>query len=127
MLSCNQIIVVAALLCVGLVAGDSVTLAVNESKELPFGVTMGIENIQDSRCPANADCIWAGEVYVRVRVAESRNSMSITLFLGPGQPSTTAQVALQEKIYRITLRSVLPYPGLGSTEAEKATLEVRRI
>ncbi len=124
MLSCNQIIVVAALLCIGLVAGDSISLAVNESRELPSGMTVRVESIQDSRCPANVMCIRAGQVKVKVLVAQSRNSQSVSLVLGLSQQSNTAHVTLGATTYKVTLQSVLPYPRFGSNELKRVTLEV---
>ena len=124
MLSYHQIIVVAALLCVGFVAGNSISLAVNEPGQLPSGISVRIDSIQDSRCPANAMCIWAGQVQVKVLLAQFRNSESVSLILGPGQQLNTAQVTLGGATYQVTLQNVLPYPGTGSTQVARATLEV---
>ncbi len=124
MLSYKQIIVVAALLCVGLVAGNSISLAANESGQLPSGVTVRVESINDSRCPANAFCIVAGQVTVKVLLSQSSNSQSVSLVLGVGQQSNTAQVTLGGNTYKVTLQKVLPYPGLGSSQVKTATVEV---
>ena len=81
MLSYHQIIVLAALLCVGLAAGNSISLTVHESGQLPSGISVRIDSIQDSRCPAKVQCIWAGRVEVKVLLSQFRNSESVCLVL----------------------------------------------
>jgi hypothetical protein len=127
MLSYHQFIVVTALLCVGSVASDSISLAAQESGQLSSDVTVRIDSIKDSRCPANAMCIWAGRVEVNVLLSKNTDSQSVSLILQPGQQLDTAQVALGTVIYKVVLQNVLPYPGTGFTQAKKATVQVTSV
>lgn len=127
MLPYHQFIIVTALLCVGSVASDSISLAAQESGQLSFGVTLRIDSIQDSRCPANAMCIWAGRVEVKVLLSKNTDSQSVSLILQPGQQLDTAQVALGTVIYKCVLQNVLPYPGTGFTQPKKATVQVTSV
>jgi hypothetical protein len=129
----HQLTVVTVLLCFGLVAcistpsipsSDSVSLAVHESGQLPHGTTVCIDSIQDSRCPANAMCIWAGRVEVKVLLSKSTYSHSISLILQPGQQLDSTQITLGTVTYKVMLRSVLPYPGTDSTQTSKVTVQV---
>ncbi|MGV3479235.1 MAG: hypothetical protein ACO1O3_04765 [Sphingobium sp.] len=60
--------------------------------------------IEDSRCPANGDCIWAGRVVLRATVTGGR--WKRTLDLIPGKPVQVADGAL-------TLVSVAPDKMIG--------------
>ncbi len=55
--------------------------------------------LEDSRCPANARCIWAGQVRIRVRIGGGKVRMIKELTLG--MPVPVADGAL-------TLNSVSP-------------------
>jgi len=83
-----------------------------------------IDSIEDSRCPANAMCIWAGRVAVELLLSKSADSHSVTLILQAGQQLGSTQVTLGTVTYKVVLRSVLPYPGTGSTQPLKATVQV---
>ncbi len=41
-----------------------------------------LEIVEDSRCPANARCVWAGRVIVRARIAGGEWTMTRDLTLG---------------------------------------------
>ncbi len=103
---------------------DYKILSVRESEELPSGITVRIDSIQDSRCPAKVQCIWAGQVEVKVLLSQFRNSESVSLALQPGQQLNTATVTLGAGTYKVTLQSVLPYPGSGSNQVPTATVQV---
>jgi hypothetical protein len=69
------------------------------------GITVRPERvIEDSRCPANANCIWAGRVVVRATVSGGRWKRSLDLVMG--QPAHVADGAL-------TLVSVAPAKHIG--------------
>ena len=129
----HQFIAVTALLCLALVAakaippaplGNSISLAARESAQLSSGVTVRIDSIQDSRCPANAMCIWAGRVEVTVLLSQNTDSQAVNLILQAGQQLDTAQVTLGTATYKVVLQGVSPYPGTGLAQTKKATVQV---
>lgn len=75
--------------------------------------------VADSRCPANATCVWAGDAHVRVttRVGGGASIMS-------DLHSTTSPTKLTVERYSITMIGMTPYPGTGS-DADTPVLIVR--
>lgn len=53
-----------------------------------------VKVIEDSRCPANARCIWAGRVVVRTIVTTGRGSNPIDLILGEPVQVADGKLAL---------------------------------
>jgi hypothetical protein len=56
---------------------------------------------EDSRCPENLDCIWAGNAAVIISL--SGEDVLLNTYLDPKEVSRSG--------YRITLLAVRPYPG----------------
>ncbi len=66
------------------------------------------EVVEDSRCPANVVCVWAGEAVIELTVTEADTSAVVRLSLRPGRvPSSQPR---SEDI-SIRLTSLEPYPG----------------
>jgi hypothetical protein len=62
-------------------------------------------SVEDSRCPADANCIWAGNAKVTIRVT-NRNGKAETFDLN----TNTGSKAVNFGGYEISLGSVTPYP-----------------
>jgi len=78
----------------------------------------------DSRCPADALCIWAGDAIVGIRVIDAGPSSAYELHTGD---SRLAEVTHRD--FRIELLQLQPYPFSNRViEASdyRATLQVRR-
>lgn len=84
--------------------------ALGESTYVDGPIVTPREVIEDSRCPMNARCIWAGRVVLRVDVTGGRWQRSIDLTLG--EPQRVADGAL-------TLVSVMPEQRTGGEIAPK--------
>ena len=69
-------------------------------------VVTPLQVIEDSRCPENARCVWAGRVVLKVRVAGGSGSTERNLILG--EPSRFLDGQL-------TLTSVTPERNTGRT------------
>jgi hypothetical protein len=61
--------------------------------------------VEDSRCPADANCVWAGTAKVTIRVSNSRGK-SQTFELNTNPQGKSARF----DGYEITLGEVTPYP-----------------
>src|SRR5579862_1345557 len=94
MLYYYQLIMVSVLFCFGAVAyqpepsilsSDTVSLPESGVTQLLYGIIVYIASIEDSRCPADVNCIWAGRVKVDLLISQGTESRPITLILGPGQ------------------------------------------
>jgi len=82
-----------------------------------------LEVADDSRCPTGAQCVWAGEGVVVLRLARTGSEPAeVTLRTTPGKESGTYEG------YGVVLRKLDPHPRAGGSPPEtyRATLEVRR-
>ena len=124
---------------------DDASAAKNVALDSPFAIEQGTwvdvaeEDVEirfdsvtsDSRCPANATCVRAGEAYAHFVLFEDSNAMPFTLEM-PGlvmeMPDSEHVTFQQVGRFSIALYLLQPYPELAS-EARMpttATLEVRR-
>jgi hypothetical protein len=106
--------------------GQEFELAPGQAASLDGGLTVRLEQVlSDSRCPADALCVWAGDAVVRVVVTRSgRPSSTAELHTAAGFDRTTSYDGLE-----VSLVKVLPYPVSSGTIAAKdyrATLLVSR-
>jgi len=62
--------------------------------------------VEDSRCPINVDCVWAGNAKILLKIAQTDYIINSTL--EPKEIYYRGQEGIQ---YRIKLISVSPYPN----------------
>ena len=63
-----------------------------------------VELVEDSRCPTDTNCIWAGNAKIKIRVARNGRSQELTLDTnGPNQAATAEG-------YSIKLIGLTPAP-----------------
>lgn len=71
--------------------------------------------VEDSRCPANVVCVWAGNAAVEVGIAVGT---------GPAQPlvlnTGVEPRSVEQNGVRVTLLEVTPYPGTGADDEPPA-------
>lgn len=67
-----------------------------------------IEVLEDSRCPADAMCIWQGNVKVRIEVAAGTEVQQYVLTLGELLAGDTN--AAEVPGHTVSLQDVQPYP-----------------
>lgn len=80
-----------------------------------------IEVLEDSRCPADAVCIWAGQVKVLVEVEYGTEIQQYTLTGDTLLEGDVKSITIGE--YTITLVQVDPYP-LASQPTDPAAYQV---
>ncbi|MHC2993101.1 hypothetical protein OB13_16515 [Pontibacter sp. HJ8] len=102
--------------------------------DVPRRLIVSLEGIQDSRCPANANCVTAGSASIILRASNSQGSNDkIELCIGdcspePPRNTHTVTALVGETTYRFTLKEVKPYPGLEiEGEVQKARLVVEKL
>ena len=87
-----------------------------------------LANVSDSRCPAQAQCVWAGQAVLTVTAAQTGvPAVDLALSLDATQPKVPAQATYRN--YVITLQALEPGPppsGGLPLSAYKATLRVER-
>jgi len=122
---------VLVLLCIFLTASscgqiEDVQGFLNEELSLSIGQRASITGedlvisfqdvTEDSRCPSNVTCVWAGRVSCIVEVVHAGSSHRMTLT----QPGLTSEYALDEyEEYELAFH-VTPYPEAGKTIAKDA-------
>ena len=100
--------------------GESIGDA-NRSIKITF-----VEVLEDSRCPADAMCIWQGNVEVLIEISYGTEMQQHTLTLGKLIEGNVNSITVGE--YTITLVQVDPYPlASQSTYASdyQITLDVK--
>lgn len=81
-----------------------------------------LDSIGDSRCPANAVCIWAGYAWVKLSVSEGDKRYSFKLSTAKGTVLPPNDTTIGNR--RFQLINVLPYPGSGSSVSPRIELNV---
>ncbi len=71
-----------------------------------------VEVLEDSRCPADALCVWQGRVQVLLAVTLGTEQVPVILTLGESLEGDTAQAAFPD--FTLTLTAVDPYPGTAA-------------
>lgn len=110
-------------------AAYTVQLTGGQPQTLPNEPLMLIlANVSDSRCPAQAQCVWAGQAVLTVTAAQTGvPAADLALSLDATQPKVPAQATYRN--YVITLQALEPgAPPTGGLplSAYKATLRVER-
>lgn len=87
-----------------------VTVGMNETASL-HGVSVRPVSIEDSRCPMDATCMWAGEAKATIVLVDGMGTSTMPIVLS-GEPVTS-------EIATISLIEVQPYP-MASNPTEDA-------
>lgn len=69
------------------------------------------ELVEDSRCPANVNCIWQGVAKGRFKFTVNNNSAIFNLSTLTFAPHYQNEVMVSG--YKIKLINIFPYPGTG--------------
>jgi hypothetical protein len=107
--------------------GVPLTLAGGQSVRVDTGLTITFQAVlEDSRCPTDVDCVWAGRAKVAFQVeAPGQAAATLTLITLPDQPTPTPATYAG---YAIALLDLAPYPqqlGQALALAEyEATVQV---
>ncbi|RYF57280.1 MAG: hypothetical protein EOO39_35635 [Cytophagaceae bacterium] len=112
---------------------DSISIGLHQSGRLGSDVVVRADSIEDSRCPANATCIWAGQAKVKLLLSKNSDSTAVRLSLGADPGSTNKRpdsttVSLRNETYKVILREVNPYPDLNKIgQPQTAVVQVSKL
>ncbi|WP_338870545.1 hypothetical protein WBJ53_23050 [Spirosoma sp. SC4-14] len=113
---------------------DRVSLGIHQSGRVGTDVAVRVDSIQDSRCPMDANCIWAGEAKVKLLLANDSDSTTVRLAIGAGiKPSDpdrrdSTGVLLGNSTYKVLLREVNPYPSTSTVgQPQTAVVQVTKL
>lgn len=122
------IFLVAGVFAVAALAGptEAVTLKAGQEKVIRSGkLRVKFQRVvEDSRCPINARCVWAGNARVRLIVSSGRDARTIELnsILSPKNVDVFG--------FRFQLESLDPHPGESSRKlrpTKTAVITIERI
>jgi hypothetical protein len=83
-----------------------------------------VEVVEDSRCPADVECVWAGNAKIKVRVTKGRKSQLLDLDM------MTNGTKLNYGNYRLKLKGLTPELRSNvriNRNAYVATIEVTKV
>lgn len=92
----------------------TVTIDLNQCQNVNFGndrLRLCLDSVNDSRCPMNADCIWAGTAIAKFTFTKNGQANPVTLAI-PAFASYPQQITVAG--YTIKLINVFPYPDLNA-------------
>lgn len=111
---------------------ETITLKVGQSTSLPESspeLTLKLNDAQDSRCPKDVLCIWAGNAVAKLTLSDKQSSKNVELWLGDykgaaGTPGTyktadSTDVTLGGKSLRLILKEIGPYPQTNNANQVK--------
>jgi hypothetical protein len=84
-----------------------------------------VEVVEDSRCPVNTQCIWAGNAKVKIKVAKGRAAFVAHELNSNGEPNV-----IKTGGYEIRFSDLKSGPGEEPSDAivkPKLSLEVKRV
>lgn len=114
-------------------AGENFSLGLGESKNIADGTTLVLNEINDSRCQPDVQCIWAGEIKVTIKFLQ--NSIENVASLGLGEnitldgwnitfvEATPPQPANTDASQKTRITFSATYSVLNPTEANSVAVE----
>lgn len=109
-----------------------------ETVALPTSGTLTFAEVEDSRCPENVQCVWAGNAIVDLQLRSAKTTQETqvvkmcvgacnTLYPKTGfREADTAQVSLDGTKYTLILTNVSPYPNTTkSVKKEDYTIKLK--
>lgn len=104
-------------------------LEASVATELVFqeGLSLKVTKIEDSRCPKNVTCVWAGVARVFLTISEKGISKDATIDFESKAIQTSIELGSQK--YTIEVSDVLPYPensGETNQNVYKVVLLVKK-
>lgn len=104
---------------------DSVEVQINKEVTVAGGLKIAfIELVEDSRCPTDVNCIWAGNAKIKVRVTKNGRSKVLEL------DTLTRGMTPSYGNYQLKLKELTPKPRSNiriNRNGYVATIEVRKI
>jgi hypothetical protein len=79
--------------------------------------------IEDSRCPINAECVWAGRALAKFTFTANNHSQSFVLIAGRSMSPYAADTTIDG--FKIKFVNLLPYPGDVGSEV-RAEVEISK-
>ncbi len=130
----RRFVLIALLLATA--CGGPTEVAIDQDFTLAFGRSVAIENtgytvtfqdvLQDSRCPVNADCVWAGNARIRLAINRPTRHVAVNTDLDP-RHAVIAEAGIRQLVLQLEALSPLPQVDRPTNkDAYRATLRAVR-
>jgi hypothetical protein len=110
-------------------ADQTLSLLEGQSAELTRGGRVQFANVvNDSRCPKNVTCVWAGTATVLLKlIPEAGDTVNVLAVLpgGVAKDDVANQIAIDTLGTSLTLVELEPYPVAGASGGERKRALVR--
>lgn len=108
-------------------------IKVGETKNVPQNANLAnltFQEYTDSRCPANAQCVWQGAAQAKFKLKTDQSEQLIELCLGACDvisKNTNQEFTVNAVQYTVKLIELTPYPGKSNAnEKAEATVWVQK-
>ncbi|MBD2699547.1 hypothetical protein IC229_02790 [Spirosoma sp. BT702] len=110
---------------------QNVSIAEGGQVNVLDGLTLRIDEITDSRCPAGKQCIWAGNANVAFTANVRDDFQALSLCLGACRQGLASRdsvdMYLKKAHYRIVLTDLKIYSDVTPNLPREAVLEAKRL
>ncbi len=114
--------------CDGFNLGKEFEIAINETlQNCPKNVFITLLEIQDSRCPAGGECIWAGMIVIDATLTIDGKDQDLQLSTNENVSGFPAEFSTSE--YTVKLIDAVPYPDVNNShkpEDKRAILVISK-
>jgi hypothetical protein len=99
--------------CEGLEVGKEFEIAINERlQNCPKNISITLLDVQDSRCPAGAQCIWAGMIVIDAALNIDGKEIDVQLSTNENASGFPQEFSTSD--YTVKLIDSVPYPDLNN-------------
>lgn len=110
----------------------ALSLSINQSDKATFAsgdLSVKVLNIEDSRCPMNANCIHLGWAKVTFSLTAGGEEVRGERYFGADTqlPKNDPEIKLGGRLFDVSVQEVTPYPCVGcpNQPASQAVLNVK--
>lgn len=99
----------------------NITLSISDSYTFPDGTVLTIKQINDSRCPIDVQCVWAGNVVVKFNINKGNTDEDFELkySINNNEPSV-----YKYKEYKIKILNIQPDRGVENNITESKNYRI---
>lgn len=90
-------------------------------------VTICLEDIEEARCPCNADCIWEGMVTATLKVTAPGGEYTIQLSTNSSPDALNHSDTIENRVIRFVKTNITDCNDYGQKEKYKVEVEVTNI
>ena len=99
--------------------GKELNCTIGHAYRVTPDLSFSIDSINDSRCPPNALCFWAGEVYLYLNINHNKSQIDTTMYL-----LNTSRNPIQIGDYSFKVLEVNPLVGGGLSTSKDITIKM---